>query len=267
MRRARAIARVLVGVAGLAAFDVALISPVLAQARAPAAVLSQDAQDAIKKGILAAKEQDFPLAIRFFQDARKASPDAPEIYYEVVVAQAAAGDIADAQSYADLIQEREAKNISEEYIAEAQAKAGDVAGAKKTADSIQDDEYRKNGTRKAIADAQAKAGATNVPVATASPAPVAQAPVQPVVRVLRVTDWLDRLNDNSADDAAALNTDLFLDLANSLNSLPQSDDPDKKLDQFLGIVRKIDTAQTSIDKMLKQQAKERAASTAPAPPK
>lgn len=63
-------------------------SAALAQAGAPpAATLSPDAQDAIKKGVAAAQDQDYPLAIRFFQDARKTSPGAPEIYYDLGLAE------------------------------------------------------------------------------------------------------------------------------------------------------------------------------------
>jgi hypothetical protein len=51
------------------------------------AELPPDAQAAVKKGILAAKEQDYALAIRFFQDARKIAPDAPEIYYDLGLAE------------------------------------------------------------------------------------------------------------------------------------------------------------------------------------
>ena len=51
----------------------------LAQTTAPAP-LPPEAQEAIRKGILAAKQQDYLLAIRYFQDARKIVPqEAPEI--------------------------------------------------------------------------------------------------------------------------------------------------------------------------------------------
>jgi tetratricopeptide (TPR) repeat protein len=61
---------------------------VLAQTSAPAsAPLSPDAQEALKKGIIAAKEQEWEIAIRSFQDARRLAPDAPAIYYNLGLAE------------------------------------------------------------------------------------------------------------------------------------------------------------------------------------
>jgi hypothetical protein len=40
--------------------------------------LATDAQQAINRGIIAAKQQDYLLAIRYFEEARKIAPDAPE---------------------------------------------------------------------------------------------------------------------------------------------------------------------------------------------
>ena len=57
-----------------------------AQATAPAP-LPPEAAEAIMKGILAAKQQDYLLATRFFQDARKIAPQAPEIYYDLGLAE------------------------------------------------------------------------------------------------------------------------------------------------------------------------------------
>ena len=44
-------------------------------------------QQAISKGIIAARQQDYLLAIRYFQDARKIAPDAPEIHYDLGLAE------------------------------------------------------------------------------------------------------------------------------------------------------------------------------------
>jgi len=49
--------------------------------------LPPDAQEAIKKGIIAAKEQEWDIAIQSFQDARKIAPNAPEIYYNLGLAE------------------------------------------------------------------------------------------------------------------------------------------------------------------------------------
>jgi tetratricopeptide (TPR) repeat protein len=61
-----------------------------AQTSAPAsapASLSAAAQETVNKGILAAKQQDYLLAIRYFNDARKNAPDAPEIYFDLGLAE------------------------------------------------------------------------------------------------------------------------------------------------------------------------------------
>ena len=50
--------------------------------------LPPDAQAAVDKGILAAKDaQDYLLAIRYFQAARKIAPGEPDIYYKLGVAE------------------------------------------------------------------------------------------------------------------------------------------------------------------------------------
>ena len=50
--------------------------------------LPPDAQAAVDKGILAAKDaQDYLLAIRYFQDVRKIAPGEPDIYYKLGVAE------------------------------------------------------------------------------------------------------------------------------------------------------------------------------------
>jgi len=76
----------------LASLSFLLSVPALGQTAAPAP-LPPDAAEAIKKGILAAKQQDYLLAIRFFQEARKPQdryqyqPDAPEIYFNLGLAE------------------------------------------------------------------------------------------------------------------------------------------------------------------------------------
>ncbi len=51
------------------------------------AELPPEAQEAMKKGLIAAKQQDYLLAIRYFQDARKKAPDAAEIFYNLGLAE------------------------------------------------------------------------------------------------------------------------------------------------------------------------------------
>lgn len=49
--------------------------------------LPPEAQAAMKKGIIAAKQQDYLLAVRYFQDARKIAPNAPEIFFNLGLAE------------------------------------------------------------------------------------------------------------------------------------------------------------------------------------
>jgi hypothetical protein len=58
----------------------------LAQTSAPAPLPSA-AQDALNKGILAAKMPDYPLATRYFEEARKLAPTAPVIFMNLGIAE------------------------------------------------------------------------------------------------------------------------------------------------------------------------------------
>jgi tetratricopeptide (TPR) repeat protein len=49
--------------------------------------LSPEAQEALNKGVIAAKVPDYLLAIRYFEEARKLAPDAPEIYFNLGLAE------------------------------------------------------------------------------------------------------------------------------------------------------------------------------------
>ena len=49
--------------------------------------LPVEARAALKRGVIAAKQQDYPLAIRYFEEARKSAPAAPEIFYELGLAE------------------------------------------------------------------------------------------------------------------------------------------------------------------------------------
>jgi len=75
----------------LLAFTLTLAAlPAWAQTSAPAvtpAPLPPEAQDALKKGVIAAQQQDYLLAIRYFQDARKLAPGDPEIYKDLGLAE------------------------------------------------------------------------------------------------------------------------------------------------------------------------------------
>jgi tetratricopeptide (TPR) repeat protein len=58
----------------------------LAQTSAPAP-LPPEAQAAVDKGVVAANQQDYLLAVRYFQDARKLAPKAPEVFYDLGLAE------------------------------------------------------------------------------------------------------------------------------------------------------------------------------------
>src|SRR4051794_4347014 len=60
--------------------------PARAQTNAPAP-LPPAAQEALNKGILAAKVPDYLLAIRFFEEARKLAPAAPMIFLNLGLAE------------------------------------------------------------------------------------------------------------------------------------------------------------------------------------
>jgi tetratricopeptide (TPR) repeat protein len=72
-------------IAGLTVVFALLVVPVTATAETP--LLPADAQQALDKGLAAAKQQQWEIAIQNFQDARKIAPDAPEIYYDLGLAE------------------------------------------------------------------------------------------------------------------------------------------------------------------------------------
>lgn len=49
--------------------------------------LPTDAKEAINKGITAAKIPDYPLAIKYFEEARKAAPQSPEVFFNMGLAE------------------------------------------------------------------------------------------------------------------------------------------------------------------------------------
>ena len=69
--------------AGCAIAALLILSAVRLHAALPAA-----AQEPFDKGMSAAKQQDFPLAIRYFTDARKAAPDSTSVLFNLALAEA-----------------------------------------------------------------------------------------------------------------------------------------------------------------------------------
>ncbi|MBX7173428.1 MAG: hypothetical protein K1X72_20840 [Pyrinomonadaceae bacterium] len=58
--------------------------PIIVHSQTP---LPPSVQDALDKGIIAAKLPDYPLAIKYFEEARKIAPDAPIIYFNLGLAE------------------------------------------------------------------------------------------------------------------------------------------------------------------------------------
>jgi hypothetical protein len=78
------------GCAALILFFVIAPNAGWGQASTPAvsaAVLPPAAQEALNKGIIAAKVPDYPLAIRYFEEARKLAPTAPIVFMNLGIAE------------------------------------------------------------------------------------------------------------------------------------------------------------------------------------
>jgi tetratricopeptide (TPR) repeat protein len=78
------------GCAALILFFVIAPNAGWGQASAPAvsaAPLPPAAQDALSKGIIAAKVPDYPLAIRYFEEARRLAPAAPVVFLNLGIAE------------------------------------------------------------------------------------------------------------------------------------------------------------------------------------
>jgi tetratricopeptide (TPR) repeat protein len=160
--------------------------------------------------------------------------------------QAKAGDIDGAKNTLASVQytgnELPMIGIAREELAVAQARAGDISGAQQTADLILWPEGKKMAQ-----------DAINLAKKYATPTQQ-KASVGPVINIVKVSDWVYKLDDQSAYNDCALNTDPFLDLASYLTS-QHSDDPETLFYNINVTAEKIATAQNIIDKMLKQQSK------------
>jgi hypothetical protein len=97
----------------------------------------------------------------------------------------------------------------------------------------------------------AQAKATAAPNSNPQPTSNTNQPIEPAIKV---SDWLDMLDDDNKYDNCPLNTVLFLDQAGYLKSLPSSDDPGIVFSNLYDAAEKIVTAKDQIDKMLKRQA-------------
>ena len=159
------------------------------------AELPPEAQAAMKKGFIAAKVPDYLLAIRSFQEARKLAPDAPEVFYNLGLAESkipgrelraiawfgaylaanpAAPNAATVKEQMDVLDVKNQGNVSRliksvqdaasqvsdsrmQSVVNLWTEAGDITAALKVVD-LQRDHMYKDSDRKTIAIAQLKAG-------------------------------------------------------------------------------------------------------------
>lgn len=136
-----------------------------------------------------------------------------------------------------------------------QLEVGDIAGAQQTADLIQEKE-RKSDSLKDIAKAKelAKAGLPYPSLYAGSsirPSKLDTQSQKPPV--IKVSDWLDKLDEGRIYVKCPLNTGPFLDLAYHLKSLPPSNHPYNVFMSLRETAETIVNAQIVIQQMLKQK--------------
>jgi tetratricopeptide (TPR) repeat protein len=204
------------------------------------AELTPDAQQAVNKGILAAQQQDYLLAIRYFADARKISPKAPEIYYDLGLAESK-------------IAGRELRAIAwlAAYVA-ANPSAPNVDAVKSEIDAL--DVKSQSNLSRLIRSVQDAAGQTGSDqefyLGQVAGLWTAASTVRPAVAAVTASDWLGELDEDYGD--CPLNTDLFLDFAGYLKTL-HSDNPQNLFSALRTTAEKSIDAQNVIDRMLKRQ--------------
>lgn len=220
-----------------------------------------EAQSIIAKAQI--KAGDMTSAIQTLASAQKTvdlirdSADKSRVQSYIAEAQLEAGDLAgakltlaSAQKTTDLIQgESYGKSWAQSALAEAQARSGDIAGAQKNADLIQD-ANSKSRALSTIAEAQTKADIAKKPNSTRQS--TSAIPIQPIIKV---SDWLKKLDDDNKSNDCPLNTGPFLDLAGYLKIVPSSGDPQTIFNSLNETAETIVKAQKIITGMLKQEAK------------
>ncbi|MDP3753138.1 MAG: hypothetical protein Q8Q98_14885 [Polaromonas sp.] len=162
-------------------------------AAAPPAPLAPAAQEALDKGIIAARVPDYLLAIRYFEEARKLAPAAPVVFLNLGLAESKipgrelramawfgaylsaypdAPNVAAVREQIGVLEARNRSNLSRlikslqgvaiqnanlRDVAKLYAEAGDIAEALKAADLTLTADW-KSGAQTAIAEAQIRAG-------------------------------------------------------------------------------------------------------------
>lgn len=175
----------------------------------------------------------------------------------IAEAQIKAGDLAgaktsltSAQNFAGLIKDKGdsyGKDWALSALAQAQAKSGDITSAQKNAGLVQD-VYQRSAAQKTITEVQAKSGIAKASNSTRQS--TSAAPIQPVIKV---SDWLKKLDDGDEINDCPLNAEPFLDITGHLKSLPGSGDLRGTFDALSETAWTIVKAQNVIAGMLKQQ--------------
>lgn len=240
--------------------------------------LPPEGQAAEHAGFIAAKNQDWELAIQKFQEARVIAPDAPELFKNLGLAEskiperelraiawfgaylAAATNAPDKAAVNDLIitlQIRNRTNLSR-LIKTVQNAAGNFSGEDRE-DNLSDaaDLWARYGD---INEAARIAGRIHDPdlkklndsaiaQAKADAAIAAKPQVPTLIPVIAVSDWLDVLTDSDSSHECALNTDPFLNLDSYLAD-QHSDDPHIFFNALTLTAKKIISAEKTIDRMM-----------------
>ena len=245
------------------------------------AELSPEAKEAEREGIIAAKNQEWEIAIQKFQKARETAPNAPELLKNIGKAEsyipqhelravawfgaylAASTNAPDKTVVNGLIIRLQIKsqgNLSN-LIKMVQDAANQTTGDNRDANYGSVAElWARFGDMKAaikvmgqIKDLDKKRDVQNsVAQAQASDGSTTEnhSQVQPVIPVIIVSDWIKILYDDDQTHDCALYTEQFLDLAGFLTA-QHSDDPQILFNDLKDTALKIAMAYNTIDEMLK----------------
>ncbi len=271
----------------LVLLSIAQPSSAVAQTNAPAP-LAPAAQEALDKGVIAAKVPDYPLAIRYIEDARKLAPNAPVIYLNMGLAESRipgrelraiawlgaylaaypnAPNAAAVKEQIAVLDVRNQSNVSRliKSIEDPPIQTTSPNELMYTVEQINLSNLRQ------VVTIWARAGDIKAALriaeritgddyyAKTAHAAIAEAQAKPRDAIVTVSDWLEMLDmgrDCYWDFACALNSEPFLDLARYLKSLPPPKNSQAAFEASAKTARILATAQSVIHRMLKQQAKQ-----------
>jgi tetratricopeptide (TPR) repeat protein len=218
------------------------------------------ANDQVKAGGISGAKMAAESALSIARNMADDDSQKPLALSQIATVLAGAGDIEEAQSIASRIGDTafNLKDYALAAVVNAQAKAGDYDGAKKTNDRIKTASIKvaavvldTKSRNLFFPDNHAKTSAATSPN---SGSPSNAETNKPVVKL---ADWLEKLDDHVDYFDCALNTRPFLDITGYLTA-QRSDDPRTLFEQLRQTVEKLVKAQNIIDLMLKQQAKQQA---------